>query len=73
MVYNIRQLKKYWDAMKTDYQEFKKLKIWYNGLGLNEVTKTIEELDTWFNERISILSLIIFTNMHGFREYFLKI
>lgn len=52
--YNIRQLKNHWEAMKSDYHIFKKLKFGESGLGWNEVTKTIEASPIWWLQKVQV-------------------
>ncbi|KAK1384432.1 hypothetical protein POM88_022167 [Heracleum sosnowskyi] len=46
--WTMRQFKNHWEAMKPDYQLFKKLKFGESGLGWNENTKTIEASPVWW-------------------------
>ncbi|KAK1399781.1 hypothetical protein POM88_009644 [Heracleum sosnowskyi] len=49
--WTIRQFKNHWEAMKPDYQLFKKLKFGESGLGWNENTKTIEASQIWWMQK----------------------
>ncbi|KAK1352428.1 hypothetical protein POM88_053367 [Heracleum sosnowskyi] len=49
--WTMRQFKNHWEAMKPDYQLFKKLKFGESGLGWNENTKTIEASLIWWLQK----------------------
>lgn len=57
VTYSVAQLKNKWDAMKGDYQIFKKLMFKDSGLGWSQASQTVLASDSWWNERIAVIPL----------------
>ncbi|KAK1390045.1 hypothetical protein POM88_018223 [Heracleum sosnowskyi] len=55
VLWTMRQFKNHWEAMKPDYQLFKKLKFGESGLGWNENTKTIEASPIWWLHKTQLI------------------